>query len=443
MHDMSIAGQPVEPTEHPQHEHAEHDHAQREDRGHPHAGSTPTPAEPEPEPGAEPEAAGPAPVEATSSYAQFVAAATRERAAARKKQKKTKRHGDGRPGDGRPEDWADPDPGATLKLPPGQHPVDRALARSRSGKARDSAAGKLRLAWELLAGAEQLSFTPDDVRAYPIHQLTVEDAADYRELIYGRYPAQSSRNDMISMVRRVLRQCYRKGLMSALRQELLFEELYTVAPGRSPQRERFTREEIAALMVACATIGTAKARVRNLAILVLFRLTGMRVAELVKLQLADWNPAASTLLLRFTKNKRDHVVYLLPEAVPYLEAWLRVRGDAPGAMFTPLTGTDLRSLDPVTVRYMLSTRAEAAGVERFGGHDFRRTFVTELLDSGHDYKLVGDLVNHVKPASTGIYDLRGEREQRRAVASLRLPSLDDLLAGGTAAGPAQDGGVAA
>jgi hypothetical protein len=97
-------------------------------------------------------------------------------------------------------------------------------------------------------------------------------------------------------------------------------------------------------------------------------------------------------------------------------------------LFNPLTG-DERSLHPASVRFMLASRAALAGIPTFGFHDFRRTFATELLRT-HDIALVGKLLNHQKLASTLIYDLADEQQQRQAVASIDLPAppLDDTSA---------------
>lgn len=285
----------------------------------------------------------------------------------------------------------------------------------------------------------------EQVRSYPWHHIDQQTAGEYREDIYRRFRLQSSRNNAVSAVRRVMHECYRARLISALRLEVILEELYTIAPGPSTKRRRLTQPEINALLAAGEESGTPRAAARNTAIIAVFRTSGIRVSELTRIQLEDWDRDADTIMLTETKNGSPHLVYLHPDAVPYLERWLTHRGHAPGALFCPLRGTDLRSLSGDGIRYMLSTLAVKAGVKPFGCHDFRRTFATELLRT-NDIALVGKLLNHRKPQSTLRYDLADEDAQRSAVAQLNLPAAFSATrdrAGSDRPGSGTDGRTAA
>ncbi|MCF6378120.1 site-specific integrase [Nocardioides KLBMP 9356] len=357
--------------------------------------------------------AGAAPADRVDS---FLAEASRRRAAAASGERTT-----------RPTDWVEAEPALVQQLLARRNPVDRALARSKEGLTRDNVRYILRLACARLRGIEDhRSLSYDDVRNYPWHELSVDQAADYRRLVYRLYAKQSTRNDQVCAIRRVVIQCFKAGLISALRRDYLLEELYTIAPGPSSKRRRLTSDEITALLHACETTGTAMAQARNTAMVAVFRTSGMRISELSALDLDDWDREADTLFLAQTKNGKDHLVFLHPDAVPYLERWVRMRGDFEGPLFSPVRiGADpTRHLDTRSIRYMLGTRARKAGIAPFGSHDFRRTFATELLRT-HDVALVGKLLNHSKPASTLVYDLSGEEEQREAVGRLELPGLPD------------------
>jgi integrase/recombinase XerD len=316
-------------------------------------------------------------------------------------------------------DWHDPDRDAGLGLGAGNTPYDRTLQRWRPGASRDRARSRFRMALRFLHGSADADASDDALRSYPWHQVTVEDARDFHAAVSKHYTTQAARNDMVCMLRAVVRECYQVHLISALRRELLLEELYTLAPGRSRRRHRITDHEFDRLMDACLDTGTAFARARNSAIVALFRTTGLRVSELVHLRLANWDQRESSLLLTRTKNNDPHVVFLHPATRELLEAWLEVRGTLPGRLFHGEHRSVEAGLTPHSIRHMLATRCSAADIETFGTHDFRRTFATEMLRR-YDAALVSKLLNHRKLASTLIYDMASDDEMREAIGSIDL-----------------------
>ena len=78
-------------------------------------------------------------------------------------------------------------------------------------------------------------------------------------------------------------------------------------------------------------------------------------------------------------------------------------------------------LTPQSVLYILQKRGQKAGVANFSAHDFRRTFISELLDSGADISTVQSLAGHASPELTARYDRRNEETKRRAVQALIIP----------------------
>ncbi len=69
---------------------------------------------------------------------------------------------------------------------------------------------------------------------------------------------------------------------------------------------------------------------------------------------------------------------------------------------------------------LIKARAQKAGIKHFSPHDFRRTFCTDLLESGEDVLTVQELAGHCSPATTAKYDKRGEGRKRRAVRHLKF-----------------------
>ena len=65
--------------------------------------------------------------------------------------------------------------------------------------------------------------------------------------------------------------------------------------------------------------------------------------------------------------------------------------------------------------------ARKASVAGFSCHDLRRSFISDMLDSGADIVSVAALAGHSSPAITAKYDRRGERARRKAAELIHVP----------------------
>lgn len=253
---------------------------------------------------------------------------------------------------------------------------------------------------------------------------------DWRGLRYQHVEALRSRlkedyapataNKMLCAVRGVMLQAWKLGYLSAEEYGLIKSVSNvsgsTVLAGRS-----LTAAEFEAMIDACAA-DDSPAGERDRAMLVLLMSGGLRRAEIGTVTLEDFDRINKTLRVRGKGNKQRDLP-LNKDVLNALESWLLVRGTRPGAIFCPVNKsgkvTIKLKMSPQAIYDAVLRRAAQAGVKSISTHDFRRTFVGDLLDAGADISTAQKLVGHASVTTTQRYDRRGEKTKRSAVELLQ------------------------
>jgi integrase/recombinase XerD len=249
--------------------------------------------------------------------------------------------------------------------------------------------------------------------------LTPGHVVAIRKQLVALYKPASA-NKVLSALRGVLRACYNLGLMTA-------EDYHQAVAVKGvkveplPAGRDLTEEDVLALVQACKADKTP-AGARDVAMIGVWYTCGLRRSELVRLELADFDATEGRLSIRGGKSRRT--VYITGGALVALQAWLVVRGLGAGALFCSISKVGkvvIRPMSAQAVYKRLKKRAEQAGVEDFSPHDFRRTFVGDMLDRGADIATVARLAGYASMTATAKYDRRVEEAKRRAAGLLRFP----------------------
>jgi site-specific recombinase XerD len=300
-----------------------------------------------------------------------------------------------------------------LPVAPDHHPAAVYLASLSPGSRRC-----MKNALNLCAGV--LTSGRCDLWSLPWAEIRFSHATALRSALSEGY-APATVNQALA--------AFKGTLKAAWRLELLDDRNYNRAvdiagvKNHVPPRGRAAPlGEVRALLGVCGD-GTPLG-VRDAALLALAFGTGLRRAEIVALDMDDYNRDSGELLIRRGKGAKSRTAYVAGGAAEALEVWIEVRGEEEGPLFYPYNRGGkivLRRLSAQTVRDLLDKRVKRAGLQALSPHDLRRSFISELLEAGADLSVVQQLAGHASVATTTRYDRRGEKAKRKAVALLHVP----------------------
>ena len=161
--------------------------------------------------------------------------------------------------------------------------------------------------------------------------------------------------------------------------------------------------EVEQLSTSCASVDNSFVAVRDRAIVALLFSSGLRVSELVSLNLYDVDFEMREVRV-IGKGNKERVVPVGSVALEALRQYLQLRPmvkPVDNALFVGNRGKRL------TTRLVQSHIKAAAEKEELGGrvtpHKLRHAFATQLLSNGVDMRLVQEMLGHANLATTQVY----------------------------------------
>ncbi|HOG47195.1 MAG TPA: site-specific tyrosine recombinase XerD [Anaerolineae bacterium] len=166
-----------------------------------------------------------------------------------------------------------------------------------------------------------------------------------------------------------------------------------------------SKEEVDRLLAAPAAIDSARGR-RDRAIMELLYATGMRVSEVVNLDVGDVDPASGTVRC-LGKGNKERVIPIHDRAILAVENYLErsrlqlLKKPDQKALFLNHRGNRLtrQGLWLIIRRYV-----EQLGIKApVTPHTLRHSFATHLLNGGADLRNVQELLGHANISTTQVY----------------------------------------
>lgn len=159
-------------------------------------------------------------------------------------------------------------------------------------------------------------------------------------------------------------------------------------------KETLSDEDLEALRDSCDSK-------RDLAMVDLLASTGMRVGELIRLNIDDVDIQGRECVV-MGKGNKQRPVYFDARTKLHLTAYLESRKDGNPALFVSLNGRKQR-LSVCTIEKRIKALGEKAQVGRVHPHKFRRTLATHAIDKGMPIEQVQKLLGHSKIETTMHY----------------------------------------
>ena len=179
---------------------------------------------------------------------------------------------------------------------------------------------------------------------------------------------------------------------------------------RSQQKlpEILSSEDIERLF-KCAT------SLKNKMVLMTTYAAGLRVSELVNLQLSDIDSKRMTIKVRQSKGNKDRYTILSDRLLVELRTYYRQYKPPFWLFYGTQTGDQMSTGTAQTVYYAAKKRA---GIRRDGGiHTLRHCFATHLLEAGVDIRTIQSLMGHESIMTT----MRYLRVTSKKLAATRSP----------------------
>lgn len=165
-------------------------------------------------------------------------------------------------------------------------------------------------------------------------------------------------------------------------------------------------------------------RERDYSILSIFLNCGLRISEVVALNVSDFH---SDSLRVIGKGDKERIVYLNESSIKAIESWLAVRKNLTPVHEPALFVSNRRTrISHEMVHKMVKTTLLKAGLDptQYSSHKLRHTAATLMLQNGVDIRTLQEVLGHEHLNTTQIYTHVDNSELRVAAAANPLADFE-------------------
>ncbi len=276
------------------------------------------------------------------------------------------------------------------------------------------AASGRRSCYSQLNTVRQVLNWPKPLEEQPFHLLSYSQLEMLKVQMLNQGQARKTINRAIQLIKGIVNAAYSLELISH-KDLMRIKSVKSVKNQSSDKGQALSPENINKLLKEMK-MKSDWVGIRDLAIFTMLLSTGIRRTELCNLELADYISEVGQILIRSGKGGKFRRQFLPKWSISSIEQWLRIRGSNQGPLF--LARGCFKGLSSDALYRLVVKRTKTILNRRYTPHDLRRTYITELLNSGADVLTVSRMAGHANVSTTQLYDKRGIEAQIQAAQAL-------------------------
>ena len=270
-------------------------------------------------------------------------------------------------------------------------------------------------AWFEKTNGEPLAparITPTDVKEYKQHLLTVK-----------RLKANTVNRRLSSISAFTLWARQTGQIQSDPAENIKTVQQTLVAPKWLDKNEQFALQRAIEHDLQISKLRYPKrwiTRRRDASLTIFLLNTGLRLTELLALQLGDiqMSERKGSIRVQSGKGGKQRTVPLNVEARQALQEWLAVRPQTESQRVWIAVETESDKLSSRAVQRVFQRYAEDAGIAEFSPHIARHTFAKNLVNKGIGLEKIAALLGHANLNTTRLYITPDNRDLENAVEQL-------------------------